>query len=97
MFRNTKINEEESFMASTNAPFPLTNKVTAKLGTTDYEVKNGGTDDVQKIVIEEENIVFYIFPNQIYLYSHPISTGREWHSNGAISVNDDGKVVIELV
>ncbi|MFL2078956.1 hypothetical protein [Marinilactibacillus psychrotolerans] len=84
-------------MVETKAPFPLTNKVIAKLGTTDYEVKNGTKEDVQKILIEEENIVFYIFPNQIFLYSHPVSTGREWHSNGVISVNDDDMVVIELV
>lgn len=84
-------------MAVTNAPFPLTSKVTSKLGTTDFKVKNGTADEVVKVVIEEENVVFYVLPNQIYLYSHPISTGREWHSNGAISLDDDDNVVVELV
>lgn len=83
-------------MAQSNAPFPLTNKVTSKLGDTDFVVKNGTVNDFQTIEVEEEDVVFHILPNEIYLYSHPISTGREWHSNGPISVNDDGKVEIEM-
>lgn len=83
-------------MASTNAPFPLTNKVSTKLGETDIELKNGSTDEIQTIVVEEENVVFHILPNEIYVYSHPISTGREWHSNAPLEVNDDGKLVVDL-
>lgn len=86
---------EVDSMAS-GAPFPLTNKVTSKLGETDFVLKNGEETDVQTIVVEEEDVVFHILPNEIYLYSHPISTGREWHSNGPLSVNDEGKVEIEL-
>lgn len=81
---------------STNAPFPLTNKATSKLGDTDFVLNNGSMADVQTIVVEEEDILFYILPNQIYVYSHPVSTGREWHSNGPIEVNDDGKIQIDL-
>ncbi|WP_208560920.1 hypothetical protein [Marinilactibacillus kalidii] len=84
-------------MATTNAPFPLINTVQSGLGTTDIEVKNGSMDSVQKIVVEEENVVFYVLPNDLFLYSHPLSTGREWHSNGAISLNEEDKLVIELV
>lgn len=83
-------------MASTNAPFPLTNKVTTKLGDTDIELKNGKSEDIQTIVVEEEDVVFHILPNEIYVYSHPISTGREWHSNAPLEVNDDGKLVVDL-
>lgn len=83
-------------MTSTNAPFPLTNKVTTKLGDTDIELKNGKSADIQTIVVEEEEVVFHILPNEIYVYSHPISTGREWHSNAPLEVNDDGKLVVDL-
>ncbi|MEC6748513.1 hypothetical protein VXN63_08135 [Marinilactibacillus sp. XAAS-LB27] len=84
-------------MSTNNAPFPLINTVQSGLGTTDIEIKNGPTESVQKIVVEEENVVFYVLPNDIFLYSHPLSTGREWHSNGAISLNEEDKLVIELV
>lgn len=84
-------------MSTNNAPFPLINTVQSGLGTMDIEIKNGTTESVQKIVVEEENVVFYVLPNDIFLYSHPLSTGREWHSNGAISLNEEDKLVIELV
>ncbi|MFC6464305.1 hypothetical protein ACFP65_04690 [Marinilactibacillus sp. GCM10026970] len=84
-------------MSTDKAPFPLINTVQSGLGTMDFEVKNGEVESVQKIVIEEENVVFYVLPNDIFLYSHPLSTGREWHSNGAISLNEEDKLVIELV